>query len=52
MSASTPTNTRTGGQVLADALRIHGSDTAYCVAGESYLALLDALHYRSARTRT
>lgn len=44
MNAPTPTNTRTGGQVLADALRIHGSDTAFCVAGESYLALLDALH--------
>jgi acetolactate synthase I/II/III large subunit len=41
---TTPTNTRTGGQVLADALRIHGCDTAFCVAGESYLALLDALH--------
>ena len=44
MTAPTPTNTRTGGQVLADALRIHGCDTAFCVAGESYLALLDALH--------
>ena len=41
---TTPTNTRTGGQVLADALRVHGCDTAFCVAGESYLALLDALH--------
>ena len=44
MNTPTPTNTRTGGQVLADALRIHGSDTAFCVAGESYLALLDALY--------
>lgn len=43
MNTPTPTNTRTGGQVLADALRLHGSDTAFCVAGESYLALLDAL---------
>jgi acetolactate synthase-1/2/3 large subunit len=43
MTATPPTNTRTGGQVLADALRVHGCDTAYCVAGESYLALLDAL---------
>ncbi|MFC3339763.1 thiamine pyrophosphate-binding protein [Paracandidimonas soli] len=35
---------RTGGQVLVDALRIHGVDTAYCVPGESFLAVLDALH--------
>src|SRR6056297_1049593 len=44
MNATIPTNTRTGGQMLADALRIHGCDTAFCVAGESYLALLDALY--------
>ena len=44
MTASAPANTRTGGQVLADALRVHGADTAFCVAGESYLALLDALY--------
>lgn len=37
-------NTRTGGQVLVDALLIHGVDTAFCVAGESYLAVLDALY--------
>ena len=35
---------RTGGQVLVDQLRIHGVDTAFCVPGESYLAVLDALH--------
>jgi acetolactate synthase I/II/III large subunit len=35
---------RTGGQILADQLRIHGVDTAFCVPGESYLALLDALY--------
>jgi acetolactate synthase-1/2/3 large subunit len=35
---------RTGGQVLVDALRIHGVDTVFCVPGESYLAVLDALH--------
>ena len=35
---------RTGGQVLVDALQIHGVDTAYCVPGESFLAVLDALH--------
>lgn len=36
--------TRTGGQVLVDQLLIHGADTAYCVPGESYLEVLDALH--------
>ena len=34
---------RTGGQILIDALRIHGIDTVFCVPGESYLAALDAL---------
>ncbi len=37
-------NLRTGGQILIDALNIHGVDTAFCVPGESYLAALDALH--------
>ena len=36
--------TRTGGQILVDQLRVHGVDTAFCVPGESYLAVLDALH--------
>ena len=35
---------RTGGQLLVDALRVHGVDTAFCVPGESYLAVLDALY--------
>ncbi|HST24396.1 MAG TPA: thiamine pyrophosphate-binding protein [Gaiellaceae bacterium] len=35
---------RTGGQVLVDQLELHGVDTAFCVPGESYLAILDALH--------
>ena len=46
-------NLRTGGQILVDALKIHGVDTAFCVPGESYLAVLDALHDardRSARS--
>jgi len=33
---------RSGGRILVDALAINGSDTAYCVPGESYLAVLDA----------
>ena len=40
----TQSNRRTGGQVLVDALRIHGVDTVFCVPGESFLAALDALH--------
>ena len=44
-------NLRSGGQVLVDALLIHGVDTAFCVAGESYLALLDALYDVSDRIR-
>ena len=35
---------RTGGQILVDQLRIHGIDHVFCVPGESYLAVLDALH--------
>ena len=35
---------RSGGEVLVDALRIHGVDTAYCVPGESFLAVIDALY--------
>lgn len=37
-------NARTAGQVLVDQLLIHGADTGYCVPGESYLEVLDALH--------
>ena len=36
--------TRNGGQILVDALRIHGVERAFCVPGESYLAALDALY--------
>src|ERR1044071_3757484 len=35
---------RTAGQVVVDQLRIHGADFVFCVPGESYLAVLDALH--------
>ena len=37
-------NLRTGGQILVDQLKIHGVDLAFCVPGESYLAVLDALY--------
>ena len=35
---------RSGGQILVDALQVHGADIVFGVPGESYLAVLDALH--------
>ena len=35
--------TRTGGRILVDTLLAHGADTGFCVPGESYLEVLDAL---------
>jgi acetolactate synthase-1/2/3 large subunit len=35
---------RTGGQILVDQLIAQGVDHIFCVPGESYLAVLDALH--------
>lgn len=35
---------RSGGRVLVDQLLIHGTDTVFCVPGESYLAATDALY--------
>jgi acetolactate synthase-1/2/3 large subunit len=35
---------KTGGQLLIDALLAQGVDTAFCVPGESYLEVLNALH--------
>jgi acetolactate synthase-1/2/3 large subunit len=40
---------RTGGQILVDALHTHGTDLVFGVPGESYLAVLDALHDSSIR---
>ena len=34
---------RQGGRILVDQLVIHGSELAFCVPGESYLPVLDAL---------
>ncbi len=39
-----PVRARTGAQILVDQLKIHGADTVFCVPGESYLAVLDALY--------
>jgi acetolactate synthase I/II/III large subunit len=38
------TQTRTGGRILVDQLRIQGCDRIFTVPGESFLAVLDALH--------
>ncbi|UCD69864.1 MAG: thiamine pyrophosphate-binding protein [Betaproteobacteria bacterium] len=35
---------RSGGRILVDQLSIHGVDTAFCVPGESYLDVIDALY--------
>lgn len=36
--------TRPGGRILVDALRLHGVDRLFCVPGESFLDVLDALY--------
>ncbi|MCA3555141.1 thiamine pyrophosphate-binding protein [Aestuariivirga sp.] len=41
---------RSGGRILVDQLRIHGTSHVFCVPGESYLAVLDALHDSPIRT--
>ena len=40
----TKPKTRTGGQILVDQLKIQGCDRIFTVPGESFLAVLDALH--------
>ena len=35
---------RTGGQLVVDGLRTNGIERAFCVPGESFLAILDALY--------
>jgi len=35
---------RSGGQILVDALKIHGVDTVFALPGESFLAAIDALY--------
>src|SRR5215510_10170244 len=50
MSVATGT-VRTGGQVVVDQLVIHGVELVFCVPGESYLAVLDALYGARDRIR-
>ncbi len=42
--AVAPTVSRSGAQLLVDSLLVHGADMAFGVPGESYLAVLDAMH--------
>ena len=37
-------NSRAGGRILVDQLQIQGVERLTCVPGESFLAVLDALH--------
>jgi acetolactate synthase-1/2/3 large subunit len=43
---------RTAARILVDQLLVHGVDTAFCVPGESYLGVLDAIGESSIRLFT
>ncbi len=43
MSAQHATTSRSGARLLVESLARHGADRIFCVPGESYLAVLDAL---------
>ena len=51
MKPSEPTAPRTGGQLLVDALKVHGADMVFGVPGESYLSVLDAFYESRDRIR-
>ncbi|MDB5839656.1 MAG: thiamine pyrophosphate-requiring enzyme, partial [Herminiimonas sp.] len=40
----TNSTSRSGAQILVEQLKLHSVDHVFCVPGESYLAVLDALH--------
>ncbi len=44
---NTDNNSRSGAEVLIDALRLNSVERIFCIPGESYLAALDALYDRS-----
>ena len=46
----TTTGMKTGGQLIVEALEANGVERLFCVPGESYLAVLDALHDSPIRT--
>lgn len=43
-SAPSAAGPRTGGRLIVDALAAQGVERVFCIPGESYLAVLDALH--------
>ena len=45
-----PGESRTAAQALVDQLVFSGIGHVFCVPGESYLAVLDALHDRPSRS--
>jgi acetolactate synthase-1/2/3 large subunit len=51
MTASPTRSARTGGQLIVDQLLTHGAELAFCVPGESYLPVLDALYTVRERIR-
>lgn len=48
---STTVTSRSGGRILVDQLLVHGADLAFCVPGESYLPVLDALYEARSRIK-
>ncbi len=52
MSNGADTTNVTGARLLVDALITHGVDRVFSVPGESFLAVLDALHDETERIRT
>ena len=44
MNTRTPRKLPTGGEILVDTLVTHGAAHVFCVPGESFLPVLDALH--------
>ena len=51
MTGPQRSSARSGGRILVDQLLIHGADMAFCVPGESYLEVLDALYDARDRLR-
>jgi acetolactate synthase-1/2/3 large subunit len=51
MTSSSSHPQRTGGQLIVDQLLTHGAELAFCVPGESYLPVLDALYTARDRIR-
>ncbi|WP_028347525.1 thiamine pyrophosphate-binding protein [Bradyrhizobium murdochi] len=43
---------RSGGEILVDTLKVHGVDTVFCLPGESFLAVIDALAGAAGAIRT